>query len=1041
MKILESKHITLLFLLFFQSLSNTSGQSETYRDPNAPVADRVEDVLSRMTLEEKLDYIGGYNAFYVRAIPRLGLPQLKMSDGPVGIRNYGPTTAYPAGICSAATWDTALIRHLGHSLGNDARARGVHILLAPGVNIYRAPMCGRNFEYFGEDPFLAGRIAAAYVTGVQEKGVVTTVKHYAGNNQEWNRNWVSSDIDERTLHEIYLPAFRAAVTEAGTGAIMTAYNLVNGIYCSHHDYLLNDVLKTHWHFDGIAMSDWGATHDGIEAANGGLDLEMPSGYYMNRYTLLAAIVSGKLDISTIDDKVRRMLRILFRFGFYDHPQTDQSIPLDNPENVQTALDIARGGITLLKNQNNLLPVSADSLLSIALIGDNGKSCPAGGGSSYTSPFSYTSLYEGLNDAINENIRLTYNVGTGASDIIFDSSIFYTQPGSQDKGLTGEYFSNMQLTGQPFLTRRDEQVNFYWEGQTGITGFPGDQFSIRWTGVIVPEKDGDYEFVVKGDDGYRLYLNDSLVIDEWRDQAVKTTKKAVELEAGKEYTIELHYYENGGIAEIRFGYRFIDNEFSDAVKLADSSDIVIISAGFNSSTEGEGWDRSFTLPDNQNVLIKKVAQVNPNTIVILYAGGNMDMSDWIDDINALIHAWYPGQEGGQALAEIIFGSVNPSGKLPATFEKTFEDNPVYNSYYDTDGDNRVTYSEELFMGYRGYDFYETEPLFPFGFGLSYTTFDYANLRIETEFTPDKQIVTVYADITNTGEMEGAEVVQLYVRDISSSLPRPVKELKGFSKVTLKPGETKTAEFVLNFDSWRYYNPNIDSWVFEEGEFEIMLGTSSKDIKLSDAIYLEDKTKPSVIWYNPEPASKIADPHDFQLYFSEPVTFQNKNISVYEYDTDILVETISGSSVKGSGTQLITLSIQDTLSGGVKYYITIEPWGFVDAYNNYFDGITAKDAWYFTLNNPAYNNGSDENSRVKLYPVPVSENLTIMCKISAPTDISLKISTIPGNVVEGLLYRNDSDGIINYNCSKLNTGLYICKIQYEGKVYTQKLIVCR
>ncbi len=372
-------------VIIFLLLTSSYVHSQLYKDAKASVEESVNEVLAKMTLEEKIDYIGGVRGFYIRSTPRLGLPEIKMTDGPVGARNDGKTTAYPASILSAATWDTVLVHRLGVALGKDARARGDHILLAPGVNIYRAPMGGRNFEYLGEDPYLAGRMAVNYINGVQSQGVVATVKHYAGNNQEWDRNNVSSDIDERTLQEIYLHAFKAAVTEAKVGAVMNSYNLVNGIHATQNNHLNNEILKGAWKFDGILMSDWVATYDGVAAAQNGLDLEMPSAAFMNRKNLLPAIKNGTLSESVIDDKVRRILRIIFRFGFYDKKQLDTSITRDNTDNAAVALDLARNGIVLLKNSNNILPLS-NKIRSIAVIGPNADQYIAGGGSSYTNPF-------------------------------------------------------------------------------------------------------------------------------------------------------------------------------------------------------------------------------------------------------------------------------------------------------------------------------------------------------------------------------------------------------------------------------------------------------------------------------------------------------------------------------------------------------------------------------------------------------------------------------------------------------------------------------
>lgn len=817
----------ILAFLFVSLFAN----SQVYKDQKAPVEDRANDLLSKMTLEEKIDYIGGYHAFYIRAIERLGLPEIKMSDGPVGTRNDGKTTAYPASILSAATWDTALVNQLGIALGRDARARGIHILLAPGVNIYRAPMAGRNFEYFGEDPYLSGRMAVNYIKGVQSQKVVATVKHFAGNNQEWDRNDVSSDIDERTLQEIYLPAFKAAVIEGQVGAVMNSYNLLNGVHATQNNYLNNDILKRQWKFDGILMSDWVATYDGVAAAKGGLDLEMPSGKFMNRQNLLPAIQNGSLSEEVINDKVRRILRIIFRFGFYDNPQKDKSLPLENPQNPDVALNLARGGIVLLKNERNILPLST-KIKSIAVIGPNADVYAAGGGSSYTQPFHVVSLLEGIKN-IAPDVKITYVKATLPSvEEYAKSSMFYTGAGSSEQGLKAEYFNNKNLEGNPVETRTEKIINHIWSDKPDVSGIGADNFSIRYTGVIKPNKTGNYTLGVKGDDGYRLFVNDKNVIEEWHDQGANLKTASMLLEAGKEYSVKLEYYESGGTAQITFAYYQEALNFSEAVNAAKNADAVILSVGFNAGTEGEGSDRKFELGDHQDSLINIIAKTNKNTVVVLNAGGNVYMEKWLPSAKALIHAWYPGQEGGTAIAEILFGKINPSGKLPASFERKWDDNPTFKNYYDDNNDKRVEYKEGLNVGYRFYDKSKTQPLFPFGFGLSYTSFSYSNIKVAAS---GKTAVVTFT-IKNTGKVDGADVAQVYVHQQHSALPRPEKELKGFQKVFLKAGESKKISITLNEDAFQYYNDKINQWVLEHGKFDILVGNSSKNILLKGTVQL-------------------------------------------------------------------------------------------------------------------------------------------------------------------------------------------------------------
>src|SRR5580693_7122855 len=397
--------MTLLFILLCGA---SFGTAQVTQIPITEVERRVDAILSKMTLDEKLTIIGGINDFYIQALPRLDLPALRMSDGPLGVHDYGPTTAYPAGILLAASWDTALARRVGESMGKDARARGVHFILAPGMNIYRAPMNGRNFEYFGEDPYLASRIAVPLIEGIQSQGVIATAKHFAANNMEYGRMDHSSDVDERTLREIYLPAFEASVKEAKVGALMDAYNLVNGTYMTQNGFLNNTIAKKEWGFNGILMSDWEATHDGIAAANNGLDLEMPSPAFMNPKTLLPAIQRGEVSMATIDDKVRRILRKSIEFGFYDREQTDVRIPVYSQEGREIALEEARSGIVLLKNENSLLPLDRKKFKTIAVIGpDAYPAVPGGGGSSQTKPFHSVSYLEGISDYLGKDARVLY----------------------------------------------------------------------------------------------------------------------------------------------------------------------------------------------------------------------------------------------------------------------------------------------------------------------------------------------------------------------------------------------------------------------------------------------------------------------------------------------------------------------------------------------------------------------------------------------------------------------------------------------------------
>jgi beta-glucosidase len=659
-----------------------SGKPPIYLDKTQPVDQRVEDLVSRMTLEEKIYYIGGKNNGYDRIQPleRLNIPPMKMADGPMGCRNYGPTTAYPGGIALASTWDPEMARKLGVAMGRDCRARGVHIFLMPAVNIYRSPMCGRNFEYLGEDPCLASSIVVPLIQGVQSQDVLATVKHFACNNQEWDRHRISSDVDERTLREIYLPAFKAAVQQGNVACVMNAYNLLNGVHCSQNEFLLKQVLKGEWGFKGFVMSDWGSTYDGVAAANAGLDLEMPNGKFMNYSNLAPAIQDGRVAQATIDDKVRRIFRALIGAGFLDRPQTRDDIPLNDPQNAAIALTGARESIVLLKNQKHTLPLNRIAIKSIAVLGPNAQ--PAiygGGGSAYCKVFEATSVLDGVKQIAGDAVKVLYS-------------------------------TNAQ----------------------------------------------------------------------------------------------------------------------EGVQLAKQADATVVCVGFNSRNEGEGHDRAFDLPAGQTNLIRAVAAVNPHTIVVINSGGGVAWSGWLEKVPVVLQAWYSGQASGRAVAEILFGDVNPSGKLAATFEKKWEDNPTA-PYYHLRADNKTPYTEGIFVGYRGYDEKNVEPQFCFGHGLSYTKFRYGKVSVTPSRTTPNGCLTVSLPVENVGKRAGDEVVQLYAHQVKSSVPRPKKELRGFQRVSLKPGEKKTVTISLPVEQLAFYDVNTHRFVIEPGSFELLAGSSSRDIR--------------------------------------------------------------------------------------------------------------------------------------------------------------------------------------------------------------------
>src|ERR1700730_9831862 len=797
----------------------------------AEIDKRVEALLGKLTLEEKITLIGGINDFYTRPVSRVGIPSFRMSDGPTGVHDYGPTTAYPAGILLAASWDTDLARRVGISMGKDARARGVHFILAPGMNIYRSALNGRNFEYFAEDPYLSSRMAVGVIEGIQSQGVIATAKHFIANNSEYGRMDHSSDIDERTMREIYLPAFEASVREAKVGALMDAYNLVNGVYMTENNLLNVQIAKKEWGFDGIIMSDWGATHDGIAAANNGLDLEMPNAALMNAATLLPPMKTGAVTEAAIDEKIRRLLRKTIEFGFFDREQTDANIPLYSEDGRRLILEEARDGMVLLQNENHVLPLDREKIKTIAVLGPN--AYPAvigGGGSSLTKPFNAVSFLEGIGDVAGQSVRVLYLAESTPLNDIVSHTQFVSTPGGP-AGLKGEYFDNEEFKGEPALSRVDQSIDFHWGEGSYRDGGPADHFAVRWTGYFVPQTEDDYRFYPSADDGVRVYINDEMVIDDWRRHGETLNTYLKHLDAGKAYHVRLEYFENVGNATARFGISAVSIALGEETKkLAANANVVILCMGFDPNSEGEGGDRTFRLPGGQDIFIQQVASVNKNVIVVLNAGGNVDMSKWLYQVPAVLHAWYPGQEGGTALGQILLGDFSPSGKLPATFERRWGEKPTFNSYYPQKGDKRVEYSEGIFMGYRGYEKAGTKPLFPFGYGLSYTTFTYSDLKIAPAAKGSAALLAVSFNVKNTGSRQGAEIAEVYVGDSHAPLPRPAKELKGFAKVSLRPGESKQITVLLDRRAFSYYDAAKHDWAIAPGEFGILVGRSSADITL-------------------------------------------------------------------------------------------------------------------------------------------------------------------------------------------------------------------
>ena len=820
------------------------------------MAGNIEELLKQMTLEEKVSLLAGVDKWHTRSIARLGIPSLKMTDGPHGARTVSdddptltfPATCFPTGSALGATWNTELVNRAGAAIGDETKDRGCAIILGPCINIHRSPLGGRNFESYSEDPHLAARMAVAYIVGVQSRNVGVSVKHYALNNQEFERFTISSEADERTIREIYLPAFAAAVKEGRPWTVMCSYNRINGTYASENSYFLTDILKKEWGFDGFIISDWGAVRSTTPAANAGLDLEMPGPARFFNDALVDAVNKDEVELEVINDKVRRILKVIDRSGTFEKPFTLTGNTTHILEHRHLAREVAQEAIVLLKNNDDILPLDIDKIKSIAVIGPNADEARIqGGGSAAVNPYSAVTPLESIRQKCGDSVEIHYEIGCRNNRLTLSLSTEYLCPsvGGKESGLTGEYFNNCDMSGEPVLKRLDEKFRMMLGGDSafavpGISTEDGN-FSIRWTGTFKAPLAGIYTFGLLIDGLGNIFIDNKLVVEKGQDnlnaQIISIGEESTgecNLEAGKSYNIRIDYISQSDFPgwiprHIRLGCTppLPTDSIKRAIDIATDADVAIVFVGTSEEHETEGRDRpDMELPGTQVELIEAVARTHKNTVVVLNNGAPVAMTDWIDSVVAVAEAWFPGGECGNAIADVLFGDVNPSGKLPMTFPKKLEDNPAYGYYPGNNG--RVEYAEGVFVGYRHYDTRNVEPLFPFGYGLSYTTFGYDNLEVPPEMRTDKSF-RITVDVTNTGKMMGKEVVQLYIHDVASSLERPLKELKGFQKVALKEGETKSVVFKIGIEDLSFYDSMKKLWTAEAGEFEVMVGSSSRDIR--------------------------------------------------------------------------------------------------------------------------------------------------------------------------------------------------------------------
>jgi beta-glucosidase len=806
-----------------------------FRNPNAPLEARVNDLFSRLTEQEKLSLLTG-TYFTSQPIPRLGLDGIAMADAGQGVRGgmdstQGPATLFPAGVTTGCSWDRALMRQIGQAIGDEARNKGtgVQIELGPAINIHRSPLGGRDSEYISEDPYLTGQMAAAYIQGMQSTGVGACVKHFDANNEEVDRGEVNVVVSERALREIYLPAFEAAVKLGHARAVMSSYNRVNGAHSSANWYLLTDILRTCWGFDGLVMSDWGGVHETAGAINAGNDLEMPGPGLLSYDHVKQALDSGQITQGAIDSNVRDILRAMIRSGLADPVRhiPDHAV-VGSRAHQDLAYTAATEGMVLLKNQDGLLPLDASRVRSIALIGPRVTSWQMGAdGSPGVEPTTAVTVYDGIKQRCGNSIALSCSDGYPIATPVPSDAL--TPSSGAGNGLLGAYFANPNLAGSPTAVRVDPLIQFGdWNDRERPAGIPHENFSVRWTGKLVAPATGDTTFEVDADDGCRLIIDGNTIIDNWRESAGAPVRGHAMLVAGQSYAIRIEYFQARGAASTHFNWALpTDDRFGDAVKLAKAADVAIVCVG--SEHETEGVDRqSMDLPGSQDDIVRAVAAANPRTIVVLNNGGPVLMSSWIDGASAVVEAGFPGEMGGKALAAVLFGDVDPSGKLTDTVGLRREDYPDYGHFPGVN--NVVHYTEGIYVGYRAFDKRRITPLFPFGYGLSYTRFRYGHVSLSSATMDQERGVTVAVPITNTGARAGAEIAELYMEPIDPAQPdRPIRELKGFDRLDLSPGQTGVARFTVTPRDLAYCDVPGKRWRADAGRYWIEVGASSRDLR--------------------------------------------------------------------------------------------------------------------------------------------------------------------------------------------------------------------
>lgn len=868
--ILLKKIFVFLFFVCPSFLIFSQTYSEPFWNQVLPTNIRVRDLLTRLTLEEKISFLMETSP----GVPRLGVPKYYMGNEALhGVVRPGKFTVFPQAIGLASTWNSELICRVATAISDEARGRwneleqgklqhdlysDLLVFWSPNINLARDPRWGRTQETYGEDPFLTSRFAVAFIKGLQGNDknylkVVATPKHFTANNEEHNRFYCNAILSERSLREYYLVPFEYAVKEGNAQSIMTAYNAINGIPCTINKKLLCEILRNEWGFNGYVVTDCGAigfvvsehkylSSEELAAAssmNAGVDLEC-AGYcgtncFVYKNFLGKALNAGWISEAQIDTAVFRVLRARFKMGFFDlnpKPNPYNYIPpsvVGSKEHQQLALEAARQSIVLLKNDRKILPLDKTKIKSIAIFGPNASICEFGDYSAKESANEPVSILKAIENKLKDNVKINYvpwEDKTIADFLVITNENFRTEK-VKSQGLDAEYFSNINLEGNP-KKRIDNYIDFNPNQQAPDPWIITGEKSIRWTGILTPKISGKYKLAFIYDGGMRFYFDDRLLLDRWAIHYDSKDTLEVDMRAGKEYKIKIEYFTNNEKARIQFRWKVpaakMEDLYNYEKKIASESDYVIVVVGLNTQIENEGQDRNdLNLPKNQEALIRQLHAANPNTIVILESGSPISIN-WINEhIPAVLNAWYPGEQGGNAIVEVLFGEYNPAGRLPITFYKSTEDLLPFNDY-------------EIMKG-RTYMYLNKKPLYPFGFGLSYSVFKYSDLKLSSTVITSGDSLCVFVNVTNMGPYDGDEVVQLYVKNKTSKQVQPIKALKGFQRVSIKKGETKNVKIPLKKEDLRYFSEMNNAFIVEKGIYEIQVGASSDDIRLKTDLIVQ------------------------------------------------------------------------------------------------------------------------------------------------------------------------------------------------------------